>query len=163
VVLAATLMLGSILLLPKEMEQLSSHVVAGALFAANFALWNEAGYFDVAAEMKPLLHLWSLGVEEQFYIVWPVVLAFLFRLGRPLVLAIAIASAASFLLNVYFIADNATMAFYFPLTRFWELLLGAMLAASGYVPRLPTTANGMSFVGVGLIVASLAIITAVAG
>jgi peptidoglycan/LPS O-acetylase OafA/YrhL len=158
VVLIATLTLGSVLLLPSEMEQLTTHVIAGALFAANFSLWNEVGYFDVAAELKPLLHLWSLGVEEQFYIIWPVALAFLFRLGPQLVIAIAIAAAASFLLNIYFVSDDPAIAFYFPLTRFWELLLGAIIAASGYVPRVPAIANAMSFAGVGLIVASIAVI-----
>jgi peptidoglycan/LPS O-acetylase OafA/YrhL len=158
VVLLATLALGSVLLLPNEMEQLTTHVIAGALFASNFVLWNEVGYFDAAAELKPLLHLWSLGVEEQFYIVWPLALSFLFRLGRRLVVAIAIATMASFLLNIYFVSDDPTIAFYSPLTRFWELLLGAIIAASGYVPRGPRTANAMSFAGMGLIIGSIAII-----
>ncbi len=73
-VLATTLALGWFLLLPNEFEQLGKHATAAAAFLANFALWRESGYFDTAAEFKPLLHLWSLGIEEQFYLVWPAIL-----------------------------------------------------------------------------------------
>jgi peptidoglycan/LPS O-acetylase OafA/YrhL len=65
-VLAACLALGWLVLLPDEYSQLGKHVAAGAAFVSNIVLWREAGYFDVAAALKPLLHLWSLGVEEQF-------------------------------------------------------------------------------------------------
>ena len=158
IVLVATLAIGRALLLSSEIEQLAKHVVTGALFAANFGLWNEAGYFDVSSDFKPLLHLWSLGVEEQFYIVWPIALALLFRLGGRLTLAIVAAAAASFLLNIFIVADNAVMAFYFPLTRFWELLLGATLASMTFLPRSRLLADLLSSTGIGLILASIAII-----
>src|SRR5205085_5869018 len=80
VVLAASLAFGSVALLADEYEQLGKHAFASAAFISNIVFWREAGYFDTAAELKPLLHLWSLGVEEQFYIVWPLFLALL--LGR---------------------------------------------------------------------------------
>src|SRR5215831_15751110 len=70
-VLVSCFAFGWFILLPDEYKQLGKHTAGGTAFVANFVLWNESGYFDNAAETKPLLHLWSLGVEEQFYIVWP--------------------------------------------------------------------------------------------
>ncbi|WP_415065561.1 hypothetical protein [Polynucleobacter necessarius] len=63
-----------LLCLPVEYKQLGKHMTAGAGFVSNLMLWSESGYFDNAADIKPLLHLWSLGIEEQFYIVWPLLL-----------------------------------------------------------------------------------------
>ncbi|WP_342455965.1 acyltransferase family protein [Variovorax sp. S12S4] len=73
-VLLATLCFGWYMLLSDEFAQLGKQVTGGAAFFANFVFWADAGYFDTAAETKPLLHLWSLGIEEQFYIFWPVLL-----------------------------------------------------------------------------------------
>jgi hypothetical protein len=103
-------------------------------------LWNESGYFDSAAEFKPLLHLWSLGVEEQFYIFWPLLLwlAWKYRV-RSLAMTWAII-AASFLLNIWMMGFDATGAFYSPLARFWELLSGAVLAHSS-LSRPPSPQN----------------------
>src|ERR1051325_9679898 len=79
VVLLAVGAAGWWLLLPQEWEQLRTHIGASAIFGNNIVIWSEAGYFDTASELKPLLHLWSLGVEEQFYIFWPLFLALLLR------------------------------------------------------------------------------------
>jgi len=73
-VLFACLGLGWLVLLPDEFAQLGKHTFAGSTFLANFVFWNESGYFDNAAATKPLLHLWSLGIEEQFYLLWPLAL-----------------------------------------------------------------------------------------
>src|SRR5688572_32575450 len=73
-VLAAVVAFGAVVLYADEREQLWRHVVASALFAQNFQLLGEAGYFDTASSTKPLLHLWSLAVEEQFYLLWPLLL-----------------------------------------------------------------------------------------
>ena len=89
-VLAACLALGWRVLLPDEFAQLGKHVAAGAAFVSNIALWRESGYFDAAAELKPLLHLWSLGIEEQFYIFWPLLLAWFVRKKAGIVLSIGI-------------------------------------------------------------------------
>src|SRR5688572_7338165 len=73
-VLAAVLIGGWFLLYADDYQRLGGHVAAGAAFASNFVLWRESSYFDTAVELKPLLHLWSLGIEEQFYLVWPLLL-----------------------------------------------------------------------------------------
>src|SRR6476659_2888257 len=88
VCLAAVLAYGFVCLMPSELAQLGKHVFFGAGFLSNIALWSESGYFDGAASSKPLLHLWSLGIEEQFYIVWPALLWIAFqikaKMGRML-------------------------------------------------------------------------------
>ncbi|MGQ0764603.1 MAG: acyltransferase family protein [Gemmatimonadota bacterium] len=129
-VLAAAALIGWWMLLPAEYEQLGRHIAAGALFMSNIQLWTESGYFDTAAESKPLLHLWSLGIEEQFYLLWPFVLVLVWRLapkGRwQAIAAIAVVSIAA---NIVLVRSSPSAAFYLPFTRFWELLIGAMIAA----------------------------------
>ena len=138
IVLAAVAIAGWFTLYADDYERLGRHIAAGAGFASNFVLWRESSYFDTAVELKPLLHLWSLGIEEQFYLVWPalLVLASRWRLGRrslgevgrgPLALTLAI-GAASFLISIWQVRIDRTPAFFSPWTRFWELLAGATLA-----------------------------------
>lgn len=128
VVTGATLAFGWFALFPDELAQLGKHVLGGAGFVANFVLWNEVGYFDTAAETKPLLHLWSLGIEEQFYIFWPVLLL-LARRRRHLMLLLALGlGLASFLVNVGGLHRYPSATFYSPASRVWELLAGAALA-----------------------------------
>jgi peptidoglycan/LPS O-acetylase OafA/YrhL len=127
VVMLATFGIGWFCLYNDEYKNLGTHLLAGAGFVSNWALWSEAGYFDKAAEMKPLLHLWSLGIEEQFYIIWPPLLAFAFRrghVGRWL----AVSIAASFALNLWLVQSHPSAAFYLPGGRAWELLAGAAVA-----------------------------------
>ncbi len=137
VVLVASYCFGWAALLPDEFEQLGRHIAGGAGFVSNFVLWGESGYFDKAAETKPLLHLWSLGIEEQFYILWPLLLWLVWR-RRFNLLAITLAiAAASFLLNVARIHDDPVGVFYLPHARLWELLIGSILA---YLSLYGTTA-----------------------
>jgi peptidoglycan/LPS O-acetylase OafA/YrhL len=127
-VLIASFAFGWFALLADEYKQLGKHIAGGAGFISNFLLWNESGYFDNVAETKPLLHLWSLGVEEQFYIIWPLLLWFTWKL-RQNFLAIAIAvGLISFALNVDEVGSDTVAAFYSPQTRFWELMMGSILA-----------------------------------
>ena len=128
-ILLACAATGWVLLTPNEYELLGRPMAGGAAFVANFVFWKEAGYFDMLADTKPLLHLWSLGIEEQFYIAWPFLLTLLWhrarqRLGRILLGLLAL----SFLYSVWLVNREVTAAFYSPLTRFWELGLGAALA-----------------------------------
>jgi peptidoglycan/LPS O-acetylase OafA/YrhL len=115
-------------LIDTEYKQLGKHIAAGSAFVSNLALWQEAGYFDTSAEAKPLLHLWSLGVEEQFYLLWPIVLFALNRCGFSIRNAILWIGVASFALNLIISRADATADFYSPVTRFWELMVGCWLA-----------------------------------
>ncbi|MDD5586847.1 MAG: acyltransferase family protein [Alphaproteobacteria bacterium] len=126
-VLAACYAFGWFALFSDEYKQLGKHIAGGAGFISNFLFWNEAGYFDKAAETKPLLHLWSLGVEEQFYIFWPLLLPFVWRKRFNVLAVIIFIAAVSFLLNVGRI-QRPVEIFYSPGARLWELLTGSCLA-----------------------------------
>jgi peptidoglycan/LPS O-acetylase OafA/YrhL len=129
IVLFSVLVAGFVWLTPKELVELAQHVLGGAGFFSNILLWTEAGYFDAAAEAKPLLHLWSLGIEEQFYIIWPLLAFLAWRYARSALLALILCLVLiSFGNNVFLIGKNAVATFYLPNTRFWELLIGACLA-----------------------------------
>ena len=132
VVLFTTLALGTWLLTPSELGQLGKTIAATAGFVSNFAFWQDTGYFDTAAEMKPLLHTWSLAVEEQFYVLWPLSLLLIHgrRHARGALLAIV---AVSFAGSCYLTIRHQPTAFFLLPPRVWELLLGAALAL-GYVP-----------------------------
>jgi peptidoglycan/LPS O-acetylase OafA/YrhL len=156
-VLAACLALGWRVLLPDEFAQLGRHVAAGAGFVSNLALWRESGYFDSAAELKPLLHLWSLGIEEQYYLVWPLALFLLRRHPRRVLAMVLIVGALSFVLNVALVERHPSTAFYLPVTRFWELLGGSVLACLGF--GLPARLREVgSFAGLALIAAALVLL-----
>ena len=168
VVLAFCLILGWFVLLPDEYAQLGKHVAGGAGFIQNLLLWNESGYFDVNGDTKPLLHLWSLGIEEQFYIFWPLILWIGYRLRMNLLFITLIFLMGSFLLNVNAVNTKTVMAFYSPQTRFWELLCGAGLAKFALSPSAiglylnsqnqSLFKNALSLVGLLLLVAGFAFI-----
>ena len=128
VVLTVCVGLGWLCLLPGELNQLGKHVFSGAGFVSNLVLWSEAGYFDNSAETKPLLHLWSLGIEEQFYIVWPLLLWLAWKRNFNLLTLAIVIALVSFYLNVKVVKQDLIAAFYSPQTRFWELLCGSTLA-----------------------------------
>lgn len=128
-VLASAFVMGWFLLLPVDYQQLGKHMLAGSAFVSNLAFWSEAGYFDAASANKPLLHLWSLAIEEQFYMLWPLTLWAIHRWRLNALRGIAVLMLVSFLINLYLVRGQITAAFYNPASRFWELLVGAMLAA----------------------------------
>lgn len=127
-VLIAFFMAGWFVLLADEYKQLGKHIAGGAGFVSNFLFWQESGYFDNAADTKPLLHLWSLGIEEQFYIVWPLLLWFAWKQRLNLLTITLTVLIISFALNISKVHNEAVAAFYSPQTRFWELLTGSVLA-----------------------------------
>jgi peptidoglycan/LPS O-acetylase OafA/YrhL len=126
---ASAFAFGYIALYADEFKELGKHLMAAAGFVSNFLSLRETGYFDAAAEQKPLLHLWSLAVEEQFYLLLPLVMMvpWLFRRRRQATLALAI---ISFLACLYLSYRSADSAYYLPFTRFWEILAGALIAFS---------------------------------
>lgn len=128
-VLLATFVGGYFLLLPDEFRALGKHFMGAGGFVANLMLWKEAGYFDVAADTKPLLHLWSLGVEEQFYLLWPLTLVLSFRQKkiRPIFIILFL-FLASFVLNIDQIKYDVPSVFFGMSTRLWQFACGALLA-----------------------------------
>lgn len=127
-VLFTSWVLGWFLLEPTSYVLLGKHIVASAAFASNILLWTESGYFDSAASFKPLLHLWSLGIEEQFYLLLPVLLFLLWKREKNIGHWIAILLGLSFAINVTSISQSPVANFYLPFSRFWELLTGVALA-----------------------------------
>jgi peptidoglycan/LPS O-acetylase OafA/YrhL len=144
VVMLATLAAGIAILLSDELSSLAKNAIAGALFGSNLMLLSEVGYFDLDAHAKPLLHLWSLGIEEQFYLAWPLALWTCPRRWRlALVCGIII---LSFGLNVTLVKSHPAATFYLPFTRAWELMAGAAIAGVTIASwRLRYLAAGIGF------------------
>ncbi len=148
-VVLASLVFGWFVLLSDEYQQLGKHVAAGASFISNLVLSSENGYFGNAAESKPMLHLWSLAIEEQFYIFWPLLLAFAHKRKWNYLPVMAVVGIASFIGNIYMVESNPTAAFYWPIYRFWELIVGGMLAGItlSYPQLLSKYRNAQSLIG----------------
>ena len=155
IVLATTLAIGATFLPPDHLRNLLVHTIGGGLFVANVVSYHDVGYFTGIAELKPLVHLWSLGVEEQFYLLWPVLvwIAVRRRALMPLVVVLAIASFALF---VWLSDSNPRAAFYLSPPRFWELLAGALLVRVAVPARW---AGSAAATGLLLIVASAALLS----
>jgi len=163
-VLVACFAVGWVVLLSDAYGQLGKQIAGAAGFTSNFILWKESGYFGAAAATMPLLHLWSLGIEEQFYLAWPPILwlAWRYRLN-PLVVILAI-GAISFALNIGIVQRDTVAAFYAPYTRAWELLAGALLAYITIEKPMPLAGfkplrNAQSALGIALIAAGMLAIT----
>ncbi len=137
-VMSASLAVGWLTLLSDEYAQLGKHVASGSVFLTNFVLMNESGYFDGAAFTKPMLHLWSLAVEEQFYLIWPLALWLAWRYRIGLMLLTCVVALASFASNVGLASSLPVEIFFLPTGRFWELLSGGLLAwvARGNRPHI---------------------------
>ena len=116
-------------LYPWQMVDFSQSLIAVSLFVSNFLFWNESGYFESATEEKPLLHTWSLAVEEQYYLIFPLFLFLIWRLDKKRIVCIIVfIGFCSLLLSEYGWRRSAEANFYFLLTRFWEILAGAITA-----------------------------------
>lgn len=149
----AVMVVGAFLFLPAEYRDVGKSLAAVGLFGSNILFWREAGYFDRAAEEKPLLHTWSLGVEEQFYILFPIALFLVFRYARRWAFhAICAVLALSFALNVLTIGRWPEATFYLLPMRAWELMLGAMLAVGHLPPCRRVLGETLSLAGLAAIV-----------
>lgn len=157
--LIAALALGWLWMLPSAYTQLSRDVFASVAFFSNIALMLQSGYFDLEASKKPLLHLWSLGIEEQFYLFWPLLLMLATRLRLSLFVVTIAIGVASFALNVALIGSNPVAAFYLPFTRAWELLAGAALALGwNYIGPSAAAANWRAAIGALLMAGAAAML-----
>jgi peptidoglycan/LPS O-acetylase OafA/YrhL len=147
--------LGAIFLLPIEFVGLSKTILATNLFGSNFLFWKQDNYFDTSAELKPLLHTWSLAVEEQFYIFWPLFLAFSLRRGWRFHWLILLLISFSFAFASLFLLKKPIAVFYLPMFRAWELLIGAGLA-TGVLSNIEGRLwkNSCSMIGLSLLVLS---------
>ena len=141
-VMLACMIFGWFALFAHEYAQLGKHVAGGAGFIANFVLLDEVGYFNDPSKAKPLLHLWSLGVEEQFYAVWPLMVWLMWFCPKRRWVWIAMTAMAgvSFAQNIVSTTLSPTEAFYLPYMRFWEFLAGALLAMAETSPKAPASA-----------------------
>jgi peptidoglycan/LPS O-acetylase OafA/YrhL len=116
-------------LLPADRKMFSASIGAITLFSSNIVFWQEADYFGTAAELKPLLHTWSLAVEEQYYVLFPALLAFVWRLGRRwVVILLALLMIASYMAAFWASRTHPTLSFFLLPTRAWEILTGALVA-----------------------------------
>jgi peptidoglycan/LPS O-acetylase OafA/YrhL len=120
---------GWFVLYASEFKVVGEHIAASAGFVQNFILLNEIAYFERGVDTKPLIHLWSLSIEEQFYLLWPAMIWIFYKARINLLGAILILVLISFAINIYSIKSDPITAFYSPLSRFWELLVGALWAS----------------------------------
>lgn len=144
-------------MLPSQMEDFSQSIVAVSLFSSNILFWKESGYFDAAAEAKPLLHTWSLAVEEQYYLLFPIFLFFAWRFGKNSVLwMVVVLAAISLALSEWGWRNNPIPNFYLAPTRAWELFAGS-ISAFIVLKRGVKASNVLSLLGLtGIMIAIFA-------
>lgn len=141
-VILCCLCLGWRVLFSTELRSLFRDAAAASVFISNIVFWRTANYFAPSAESQPLLHLWSLGVEEQFYIFWPLWLVLMGRRWRLVMAGTIVLMLASFVANVLFVQNHPSAVFYIPFTRVWELWAGALLGIYVQGRRDPSSGAG---------------------
>ncbi len=160
-VLALVVFAGPLIMYPDEYVRASLTSWTSTVFAANIGFYYEAGYWDIASKLKPLLHLWSLGVEEQFYLVWPLILWLAVRKRVSSWNACLVVIFLSLAVNIYLTSKNQAAAFYLPFGRFWELAVGGLLAifqrqsAPSQPSVMATSGNWLAWGGLLLLVTVL--------
>lgn len=144
-----------ILMLPAQLVDFSKSLAAVTLFVSNILFWQESGYFSPAAELKPLLHTWSLAIEEQFYIFFPPILALVWRFNRNWVMPLIMITATASLVLAEIASHRApSVNYYFLPTRAWELLIGSLCALRPAWHRPSHILSGLGLVAI--IIASIA-------
>lgn len=161
VVIAVSLMIGFFLLSADGIIDLGFSVIATALFSSNILFYYESGYFDRMGEMKPLLHTWSLAIEEQYYIFFPLLLTLIAKINsKNFFIWLLILGAISLLGCVIFTDTTPSAAFYWLPTRAWEILIGSILALNVFpAPSKQFTREVGSIFGIGMIVFSIFVYT----
>ncbi len=145
VVMAVTFALAYAFMLPREFREFGQSLVASTVYISNILFFLEAGYFDTASHLKPLLHTWSLSVEEQFYVIFPFVAWLCARLSRKnLFIFFAILTLASFIAAVSYIKTDTSAVFYLYPFRAWEMFLGTLLATRFIPPIASRTWNNIT-------------------
>lgn len=155
VVIVATMAVGWVLATPDQFAELIRDAIGAATFSANFVLWRNTGYFGPDAATKPLLHLWSLGVEEQFYLVWPSVMVW--TRGKQVSRLAVLAGIWSVSLALYLVlsSEHPLAAFYAPWTRLWELCTGALVASGLGLPASLKVRGVASVAGLGFLLSPI--------
>jgi peptidoglycan/LPS O-acetylase OafA/YrhL len=159
--LAGTLLLvwayASLTLLPDDLSELSRQLLGSQTYVANIYFWRNVNYFGLGVDQVYLLHMWSLAVEEQFYLFYPLTLLLLYRWApRAVWPALALLWFASMALNLGFVSTKPEATFYLLPTRAWELLSGALLTRLHELRRLPCSmAEGLGWAGIGMLIASM--------
>ncbi|MCY4337146.1 MAG: acyltransferase family protein [Litoreibacter sp.] len=142
-------------LMPQDLVDFAKSVGSVIAFVSNFWFWDQSGYFDTVAELKPLLHTWSLAVEEQFYLFVPLLFMLLFSRRRTVLVLVVVALAvSSFALSIWGVRQAQSATFYLLPGRAWELLVGSLLALwppSLVKPHRTGVANAMATLGIGLV------------
>ncbi|MTD28353.1 acyltransferase family protein [Erwinia sorbitola] len=156
VVLLAVMIFGYYHLLPAQFTDLSNSALAALLSVSNIFFWKTTGYFDGPADLKPLLHTWSLAVEEQFYIIFPIILLLVIRLFRSRTTQVMLlVIVGSLLLSIYGVTRKPTFTFYMLPTRAWEMALGGIIAIAGLEAKTAhysaSLKHAMSLSGLALI------------
>lgn len=165
-VLTCSYIAGWFTLLGDDFKSMGKHLAYGTGFLSNFILLSESGYFDKSGELKAFLHLWSLGIEEQFYALWPLLVFFTYRKKMVFFFTMLLIILASFISGAAILHEHPSEAFYLPQFRAWELLLGALLAfisieEQPWLKSLPTiikrlfSPNIKAFVGLALLIAGI--------
>jgi peptidoglycan/LPS O-acetylase OafA/YrhL len=153
-VAAGVLLAGTVLFAPADLRELSGSLIALSTFTSNFYFWRRVDYFESSAPEHPMLHTWSLGLEEQFYLLLPLALLALGRLHWPARFGVlALAAAASLALGVWLTWTHPAAAFYLLPTRGWELLLGGLVALRTPVQRAGLS-RGVQWTGLAMIFAA---------
>lgn len=145
-------------MMPDQLRDFAQSLLAVSLFGSNILFWRESGYFDALTDEKPLLHTWSLAVEEQYYIVFPVLLVAVWRLGRrAVVITISLLAVGSLFLSEWGWPGDAGARFYLAQTRAWEILIGALTAYYLLVHDQPSGRYGQAGAAAGLLLILYAI------
>ena len=159
VVTFSTLAAGLLLLSPRELIGVAKSAASMSVFGSNIYFWRSVSYFQTTAEIRPLLHTWSLAVEEQYYVLFPPVLWLLNRRAKGIAVTLWVIAGLSLAISALLVVWKPNAAFYLLPSRAWELMIGGLVAVGAF-PKLSRLATPASFIGLALIVVPMLTYTA---